>query len=773
MADFLQQLRLGGTTYDFYDSEFIIDNRAASGAALTGVSKASELFDGMQITYWLNYDAGEEATLNLTLSTNSTTGAIPIYYSGTTRLGTQYAAGSVLRLVYKTNVTIGETTIAAGWWADANDSDNYLPLAGGTMEGRLNIHGTPINGAFTGTGDAAYDAGDGVTNRYHPAKWTFNTGFTATDGDIFIIKVPVAGHSYGVYISVDNGAHYYPAAIQGTTRLQTSFAVDVYIAVTFESSASVTDMFALNGADARATVTDGAFRVLNYYDSNTNTAQRTYRSTTNVELPVAGISTANSKTAAYSAISSGGYKDLYAAIPNDTAKVVTLNPSTGYLTLKALTASQGVKLDANKRLVSNNLAVTTATDESTEATRFVHSVTEDAVGKITVKTRPMPSYILASEKGANSGVAELDSNGKVPSSQLPASDVLNITATPGENNTFTTTTAYTDFTAALSAGKVIQVSIPTLSANGVLAGKTGSYYTFNMYDESGPIVYIYVFTASNVNNLLVFSLADAQKTIPDGWQMTIPNAGKYVLSSTGTETAWVPYKLVMEGTPLGSLTNDYITTTTSWSEYQQAILNHNQLILEIAAASLSVELLPQEDDGSLVNTIAHVALGSDVYVSLFTFSASNNSGTVQFRYNNQILSYTEKAYNAVNARYTEYFANSEGLSDGNYILNQSNGTSSWSSLPTIPTAPYVGTFNLTTSWSGNGPYTQTVSISGGTVNSKIDLQPNSTVLTQMTTDGVTAMYVENNNGTFTVYALGAAPSAALTIQYTRTEVTTS
>lgn len=47
MANFLQQLRLGGTTYDFYDSEFIIDNRSAAGAALTGVSKASTLFDGM------------------------------------------------------------------------------------------------------------------------------------------------------------------------------------------------------------------------------------------------------------------------------------------------------------------------------------------------------------------------------------------------------------------------------------------------------------------------------------------------------------------------------------------------------------------------------------------------------------------------------------------------------------------------------------------------------------------------------------------------------
>ena len=40
----------------------------------------------------------------------------------------------------------------------------------------------------------------------------------------------------------------------------------------------------------------------------------------------------------------------------------------------------------------------------------------------------------------------------------------------------------------------------------------------------------------------------------------------------------------------------------------------------------------------------------------------------------------------------------------------------------------------------------------------------------MTTDGTTSIYIENNNGTFTAYAMGAAPTAALAIQYTKTEV---
>ena len=38
------------------------------------------------------------------------------------------------------------------------------------------------------------------------------------------------------------------------------------------------------------------------------------------------------------------------------------------------------------------------------------------------------------------------------------------------------------------------------------------------------------------------------------------------------------------------------------------------------------------------------------------------------------------------------------------------------------------------------------------------------------TDGVTALTVENNAGILTAYALGAAPSAAMTVQCTLTEV---
>lgn len=84
----------------------------------------------------------------------------------------------------------------------------------------------------------------------------------------------------------------------------------------------------------------------------------------------------------------------------------------------------------------------------------------------------------------------------------------------------------------------------------------------------------------------------------------------------------------------------------------------------------------------------------------------------------------------------------------------------------------VYSISLPLSWTGSGPYTQTVSVTGGAVTgrSKVDLQPDAAAIQQLISDGVLALYVENNAGTLTACAVGAAPTAALTVQCTVTEV---
>lgn len=166
--------------------------------------------------------------------------------------------------------------IVARQYNTSNAVANELVLLntdGGTViPKRLTMtSGKPINQILTGSGTAAKDNGASASPRYTPAKWTFNTGLTVSDGDIFTIKIPVAGHTYGIYMSVNNGTNYYPVVANGTGRVTTHYPVNNYIQVIFEASGSAASMTPLAGADAAngSTITGGVFRVLNYYDANT------------------------------------------------------------------------------------------------------------------------------------------------------------------------------------------------------------------------------------------------------------------------------------------------------------------------------------------------------------------------------------------------------------------------------------------------------------------------------------------------------------------------
>lgn len=84
----------------------------------------------------------------------------------------------------------------------------------------------------------------------------------------------------------------------------------------------------------------------------------------------------------------------------------------------------------------------------------------------------------------------------------------------------------------------------------------------------------------------------------------------------------------------------------------------------------------------------------------------------------------------------------------------------------------VKTLQLSTTWNGTGPYTQTITLSGytPTANTKIDLQPDMNVIQQLINDEVGGLYIENNNGVLTAYSIGNKPSTALSIQITVSEV---
>ncbi|MBO7080076.1 MAG: hypothetical protein J6W64_09830 [Bacilli bacterium] len=177
------------------------------------------------------------------------------------------------------------------------------------------------------------DLGSGVSPRYLPYEWYASLGHNPVNGEIIVIRTPSAGNTAGVYLSINGNtdANYHPIATGGTSRVTTHFASGTTLMLVYESSMTVTT-YALAGADSTSTIT-GIWRVLNFYDSNTNTLLRTYKATNSIELPLLLRNSTASQTAANASIST--YHDSYGAIANTNSP--TVNPSTGAFTVNGVT----------------------------------------------------------------------------------------------------------------------------------------------------------------------------------------------------------------------------------------------------------------------------------------------------------------------------------------------------------------------------------------------------------------------------------------------------
>lgn len=123
--------------------EYIIGTQTGVTGSWTGKSTGmSALRDGAQIRYWLPHAGSGNATLNLTLSNGTTTGAIPVYRQGgsvnssnavvANRVTTHFPPGSVVPMTYGVNRPISVvsngtsyTGLFTGWFVDgAYDSGN-------------------------------------------------------------------------------------------------------------------------------------------------------------------------------------------------------------------------------------------------------------------------------------------------------------------------------------------------------------------------------------------------------------------------------------------------------------------------------------------------------------------------------------------------------------------------------------------------------------------------------------------------------------------------
>ena len=82
----------------------------------------------------------------------------------------------------------------------------------------------------------------------------------------------------------------------------------------------------------------------------------------------------------------------------------------------------------------------------------------------------------------------------------------------------------------------------------------------------------------------------------------------------------------------------------------------------------------------------------------------------------------------------------------------------------------------TTNWAsqsttaGTEYWEQSVTVPGLTATQQVDISLDADGLNQLLTDGVTALWAENTGGACVIKALGAAPTVALTLHLTLTEV---
>lgn len=102
----------------------VIGTQTAATEHWTGQIDLPALYDGLTIAYYLPYAglSSKNVTLNLTLLNNTTTGPINVYYTGTTRATTHYAAGSTILLTYwdAGSISVSGTATAEARWTRAD-----------------------------------------------------------------------------------------------------------------------------------------------------------------------------------------------------------------------------------------------------------------------------------------------------------------------------------------------------------------------------------------------------------------------------------------------------------------------------------------------------------------------------------------------------------------------------------------------------------------------------------------------------------------------------
>ena len=243
-------------------------------------------------------------------------------------------------------------------------SGNLVTSGSVSANGRILLHSALTSKGTTATTTSGCTYGvAGVTsgNRIY-SKWYvyLDTGVTSlSDGMTIQIKIPVAGSASGCGITIDGGTSFHPVVYATSSVVTTHYGNGNILTLVYDSSGTGSVFGTVAGATATAAANiTGVWRVLNMYDSNSDSHLRVWSSATNLNVPLIGSSSANSTTATWSTYT-GTYKDWFGAIPNDDSLRPKMNLSTGVLTVPG-----GIVGNVTGDVTGNAATATTATTAS-------------------------------------------------------------------------------------------------------------------------------------------------------------------------------------------------------------------------------------------------------------------------------------------------------------------------------------------------------------------------------------------------------------------------
>lgn len=201
------------------NTEVVVGTQTAATGSWTGVASFSSLKDGQQIVYWLPYAGSGYASLNLTLSTGATTGAIPCYYSGSTRISTHYPAGNAIHLTYRVDANVNGTNYT-GWWADANwnsDTTDRIKMYNSIIAASAITSGYLIVGTSTGythlAGGLTFEVDMPIL---YPGN-SISAGYTSNNNYISFASVNLRNIMGSSWSGTSRSTAYIAGTLNGTT----------------------------------------------------------------------------------------------------------------------------------------------------------------------------------------------------------------------------------------------------------------------------------------------------------------------------------------------------------------------------------------------------------------------------------------------------------------------------------------------------------------------------------------------------------------------------